>query len=71
MGGCVFWLSLPGLNRQPNEPFFDSSFFGNSAIIRVFTALDWISRRSGANIMAQKLKIGKQLNSTKGNRGYF
>ena len=55
------WLRLLGSGHQPND-FLAQDFFGNQAIIRVFRVLDWLSSISGAEIMAQKAKLGKKCN---------
>jgi len=54
-----FWQSLHGTGRQPNEPFFGSSFFGKLDMIRVFTAHDWLSSKPRAKIMAHKTIFDK------------
>jgi len=56
---------------RPWGIFLDQVCFGNSASIRVFWALDWLSSISGAKIMAQNTKIGKNFYPHKHNFGCF
>ena len=66
-----FGLLYVALDANPMSQFFRSSFFRNYAIIRVFRALDWLSRISGAKIMPQKPKSGQNFTPTNSNLGWI
>jgi len=63
-----FYLAL---GPNPISHIFGSSFFGNEVVIRVFRVLEWLSSISGAKIMGQKTKIGKNSTPTNANMGWI
>jgi len=57
--------------RKQNVIFLAQVIFGIEVIILVFRALDWLSSISGAKIMAQNPKIGKNSTPTNADHGYI
>ena len=53
------WPNLPGPGWQPNGLFFWLNLILNLDYHPIFRALDWVPSISGAKIMTQKPKIGK------------
>jgi len=53
------------LGAKPTNQIFGSSFFRNSAVIRIFEALDRLSSVSVSKIIDQKTNFWKQTKSHK------
>jgi len=68
--GCVFmaYFTRPWTLIQWDN-ILHQVLFGKYTIIRIFRALDWLSRISGAKIMTQKPKNGQNYTPTNTNLG--